>query len=125
MIRIWLVVLFWQAGVVSACPDVTPVPKTLGYPSPYKRNDPTKSQLDPIPQAEMQAALEVVDDPLRALARLADHLPDPAALACLTDHLRHWADADGLPQFWAAACISIHVSRNSCGQPKTNSRMTC
>ena len=96
MTRALAILLVCLAGVASACPDHASVPRSLGYLSPYQAGDPTKSRIDPVAQAEMQVALKPVDDSLRALARLADHLSDPAAQACLIRHLRHWADADGL-----------------------------
>lgn len=98
MIRFLWVLLLGGAGPLVACPDFVDVPGTLSYPSPYVAGDPTKSQISKSQHAQMNAAVAPIDDALRALARVADDLPDPDAQRCLTSHLQHWAQQDGFAE---------------------------
>ena len=96
--RFLWVLFLGVASPLVACPDFADVPRSLSYPSPYVAGDPTKSQISKSQHAQMKAAVAPIDDALRALARVADELPDTDAQRCLASHLQHWAQQDGLAE---------------------------
>jgi poly(beta-D-mannuronate) lyase len=88
-----------RAADSFACPE-TPAPVTnLSYGSRYTADSKTRSDLDEVSDAEVNAALEPVEKFISALSRMANDAmtdPNPAKAACVVDWLADWADAGAL-----------------------------
>jgi poly(beta-D-mannuronate) lyase len=87
------------AGPARACDPAPPVVGSLAFGSRYDPDSATISDIDPAAQAAAEAALEPVEDFLRALTRAAnDALRDQDAdgAACVLDQLAQWADGNAL-----------------------------
>ncbi len=86
-----------EAGFV--CPE-TPAPiTTLSYGSRYTADSKTRSDLDEVSDAEVNAALQPVEAFISRLSRLANDAmtdPSPPKAECVTQWLAGWADAGAL-----------------------------
>lgn len=77
-----------------------PTPVTnLSYGSRYTADSKTRSDLDEVSDAEVNAALKPVEEFISALSRMANDAmtePNPAKADCVVQWLAAWADADAL-----------------------------
>lgn len=88
-------------ALAETCPPPPDPVLTLDYGSRYTDDSETRSEIDQVAEADLEAALQPLDDFIRDLAERADqvHLPDaPRAeiAGCVTRQIAVWARAQAL-----------------------------
>lgn len=90
-----------QAAEVETCQLVSPPTVSLNFESRYADDSLTRSDIDPVRETAVEAALKPLDDFIRRLAREANDVTRRGAGAaesarCVSELLAQWAEADSL-----------------------------